>query len=288
MRAKRTIERQVSLAGVGIHSGRKVTLTLMPSSRGTIAFRRTDLNDIEMTVDPRMTEARNCTSLVFGECRVRTIEHLMAVLFIFGIDSLDVSLDGEEIPILDGSAGPLARAVLEAGVRQLQEGKKAIRILKPLMFREKGASLRVLPDDDFRVGYEIDFSHPAIGRQSLTLRLSRRVFLEEIAPARTFGFIKDVAGLHQQGLALGGSLENAVVLDEEKVINGPLRYPDEFVRHKILDLIGDLAVLGHPPFGRFQADRAGHNLHLTAVRSVLADSGVWAYEEHSFPSFLEE
>jgi UDP-3-O-[3-hydroxymyristoyl] N-acetylglucosamine deacetylase len=274
MLAQSTIERQVSLSGAGIHSGQKVTLALMPSSRGKIVFRRTDLNNLEMAVDPRIAEARNCTSLVSGECRVRTIEHLMAVLFILGIDSLDVALDGEEVPILDGSAAPLARAVLEAGVRPLTGQKRAMRIVKPLTFEEDGACLRVSPDSDFRVGYAIDFSHPAIGRQSLTLRLSRRVFLEEVAPARTFGFMK-------------GSLENAVVLDEEKVISGPLRYPDEFVRHKILDLIGDLAMLGHPPLGCFQADRAGHRLHLEAVRSILENSDFWVYEESSFPSFLE-
>lgn len=287
MLAQSTIERQVSLSGAGIHSGQKVTLALMPSSRGKIVFRRTDLNNLEMAVDPRIAEARNCTSLVSGECRVRTIEHLMAVLFILGIDSLDVALDGEEVPILDGSAAPLARAVLEAGVRPLTGQKRAMRIVKPLTFEEDGACLWVSPDSDFRVGYAIDFSHPAIGRQSLTLRLSRRVFLEEIAPARTFGFMKDVSGMQRQGLALGGSLENAVVLDDEKVISGPLRYPDEFVRHKILDLIGDLAMLGHPPLGYFQADRAGHRLHLEAVRSVLENSDFWAYEESSFPSFLE-
>jgi len=287
MLEKRTIGRPVSLSGVGVHSGKRVTLTLMPSSRGKIVFRRTDLNNLEIAVDPRTSEARNCTSLVSGEGRVRTIEHLMAVLLIFGIDSLDVALDGEEVPILDGSAAPLARAVLEAGMQPLAGPKKAIRIMKPLTFQEDGASLRVSPEGDFRVGYGIDFSHPAIGRQSLTLRLSRRAFLEEIAPARTFGFMKDVSGMQRQGLALGGSLENAVVLDEEKVISGPLRYPDEFVRHKILDLIGDLALLGHPPLGCFQADRAGHRLHLKAVRSIIEKSDSWVYEKSLFPSYLE-
>jgi len=153
--------------------------------------------------------------------------------------------------------------------------------------QEGKATLRISPDSDLRVGYDIDFSHPAIGRQSLTLRLSRRAFLEEIAPARTFGFLKDVSGMRRRGLALGGSLEDAVVLDDEKVISGPLRYPDEFVRHKILDLIGDLAMLGHPPLGCFQAERAGHRLHLEAVRSVMDNTDSWSYEVSSFPSFLK-
>lgn len=287
MLAQKTIERQVSLTGVGIHSGKTVTLTLMPSSRGIIVFRRSDLNNLEMAVDPRIAEARNCTSLVSGQCRIRTIEHLMAVLFVLGIDSLDVALDGEEVPIMDGSAAPLARAVIDAGVRPLGGAKKAIRILKPLVFQAEEASLRVSPDGDFRIGYEIDYAHPAIGRQTLTLRLSRRVFLEQIAPARTFGFMKDVAAMQKQGLALGGSLENAVVLDDEKVITGPLRYPDEFVRHKILDLIGDLAMLGHPPLGWFQAGRAGHRLHLEAVRSIIGMPDSWVYDASVLPSFLE-
>jgi UDP-3-O-[3-hydroxymyristoyl] N-acetylglucosamine deacetylase len=287
MLAQRTIERPVSLTGVGIHSGKNVTLTLLPSSRGIIIFRRTDLNNLEIAADPRVTEAQNCTSLVSKTGRIRTIEHLMAVLFVFGIDSLDVALDGEEVPIFDGSAAPLARAVLEAGVRPLAGHKRAIRIVKPVTLEDDGACLRISPDDDCRVGYEIDFPHPCIGKQSLSLPLSRRAFLEEIAPARTFGFLKDVIGMRGQGLALGGSLENAVVLDDEKVISGPLRYPDEFVRHKILDLIGDLAMLGYPPLGRFQAERAGHRLHLKAVRSVLESPDLWVCEENSFPSFLE-
>jgi UDP-3-O-[3-hydroxymyristoyl] N-acetylglucosamine deacetylase len=263
-----------------------VTLNLLPSSRGTIVFRRTDLNDLEIAADPRVAEAQNCTSLVSEAGRIRTIEHLMAVLFILGIDSLEVALDGEEVPIFDGSAAPLARAVLAAGVRPLGGRKKAIRIVRPVTLEDDGARLRISPDDDCRVGYEIDFPHPCIGKQSLSLALSRRAFLEEIAPARTFGFLKDVTGMRRQGLALGGSLENAVVLDDEKIISGLLRYPDEFVRHKILDLIGDLAMLGYPPLGRFQADRAGHRLHLKAVRSLLQSPDLWMYEEGSFPSFL--
>jgi UDP-3-O-[3-hydroxymyristoyl] N-acetylglucosamine deacetylase len=287
MPAQKTIRRPVSVSGIGIHSGKTVTLTLQPSSRGTIVFRRTDLNNLEIGADPRVAEAQNCISLVSEAGRIRTIEHLMAVLFVFGIDSLDVALDGEEVPILDGSAAPLARAVLEAGAQPLAGHKKAIRIVKAVTFEDDGACLRISPDDDFRLGYEINFPHPCIGRQSLSLLLSRRAFLEEIAPARTFGFMKDVSEMQRKGLALGGSLENAVILDDEKIISGPLRYPDEFVRHKILDLIGDLAMLGYPPLGRVLADRAGHRLHLKAVRSVVENPDFWVYEEASFPSFLE-
>lgn len=283
---KRTLEKTVCLSGVGIHSGKKVTLILRPSSRGKILFRRLDLGGLEIEVDPQKVEVKNCISLVSGPCVIQTIEHLLAVLHIFGVDSLEIELDGPEIPALDGSAAPLARAILNASLKPLPEKKKAVKILKAHTLREHQASLSFSPDPDFRITYVIDFSHPLIRRQELSLALTQKAFLDEIAPARTFGFLKDVPELRRRGLALGGTLENAVVLDDEKVISGPLRYPDEFVRHKILDLIGDLALFGHPLLGHFQADRAGHGLHLKAVHFFLQNPDFWAFEETAFPRYL--
>jgi UDP-3-O-[3-hydroxymyristoyl] N-acetylglucosamine deacetylase len=178
--------------------------------------------------------------------------------------------------------------VAGAGVQVLADDKTVARVLKPLVIDEAGASLTITPDEDFRISYRIDFPHPAIGTQSLSLTLSRRAFLEEIAPARTFGFLKDVPALRGKGLALGGSLANALVLDEVRVINGPLRFPDEFVRHKVLDLIGDLALFGRPLLGHFQADRAGHALHVRAVRLLLDSPGSWAPETAAAPGYLRE
>jgi len=285
---KRTLREQVSFSGIGIHSGRKVTLTLSPSSRGKIVFRRLDLAGLEIDVDPEKVEVKNAVSLVGESGVVQTIEHLMAVLYILGIDSLEMGLSGPEIPFLDGSAAPFAQDVLKAGRKLLSEKKKAVKIIKACTLYDDQASLSFSPDPDFRITYLIDFSHPLIRRQELSLILTQKAFLAEIAPARTFGFLKEVSELRRQGLIQGGTLENAVVLDNERVISGPLRYPDEFVRHKILDLIGDLSLLGYPLLGHFQADRAGHRLHLKAVHFLLHNPDFWTFEETSFPGYLRE
>jgi len=285
---KRTLEKEVSLSGLGIHSGKRVSLTLKPSWRGKILFRRLDLGGLEIEVAPDRVEVKNCISLVSESCVVQTIEHLMAVLHIFGVDSLEIELDGPEIPALDGSAAPFAQAILNAGLKILPLKRKAVKILKTQTLRENQASLSFSPDVDFRITYSIDFPHPVIRKQELSLSLTQRAFLDEIAPARTFGFLKEVPELQRQGLALGGTFENALVLDDEKLINGPLRYPDEFVRHKILDLIGDLALFGHPLLGHFQADRAGHSLHFKAVQFLLQNPDFWVFEETAFPRHLRE
>jgi UDP-3-O-[3-hydroxymyristoyl] N-acetylglucosamine deacetylase len=283
---KRTLGKEVILSGIGIHSGEKAALTLKPSSRGKILFRRTDLNGSEIEVAPQNVEIKNCVTLVSGAGVVQTIEHLMAVLYVFGIDSLEIELNGPEIPVLDGSAAPFARAVLQAGIIALPEKKKAARILKTHTLRDKLTSLSFFPDKEFRIAYSIDFAHPVIRRQKLSLILTQKAFLDEIAPARTFGFLRDLPELQKRGLAQGGGLENAVVLDDDRVISGPLRFPDEFVRHKILDLIGDLALFGHPWLGHFQADRAGHSLHLKAVCFLLENPDFWAFDETAFPRHL--
>nr|NIM58429.1 UDP-3-O-[3-hydroxymyristoyl] N-acetylglucosamine deacetylase [Candidatus Aminicenantes bacterium] len=195
----------------------------------------------------------------------------------FGIDSLTIEVNGDEIPIMDGSASPFAQAILEAGVKPLPERKKSIKIIKPFSIEEEDAGFSFSPDSDFRISYSIEYDHPAVQRQELSLSLDIDNFIKEIAPARTFGFMKDVPALRAQGLAAGGSLDNAVVLDEKGVISGPLRYPDEFVRHKILDLIGDLSLMGSPLIGHFMAKRAGHSLHLKAVHYLLDNPEFWTY-----------
>lgn len=287
MLQKQTTQRPVSFSGMGIHSGKQASLTIKPSSEGRVFFRRMDLGGLEVEVDARMIEALNGSCLVFESGRIQTLEHLLAVLYVLGLDSVELELQGEEIPILDGSAAPLAKAVLQAGVQPVPQRAKAVRILQSHTIEEKGASLSFFPDPDFRVSYAIDFSHPLIGRQEMSVSLTRKLFLEEIAPARTFGFLKDAAELRKRGLALGGSLDNAVVLDEKKVISGPLRFRDEFVRHKVLDFVGDLALFGHPLFGHFRAERAGHRLHHRAVLFLLDHPNFWAYEEEASPSFLQ-
>jgi len=287
MFGKRTLQKPVSFSGQGVHSGETVRLTIKPSFRGRVVFRRLDLGGVEVEVDPRKVEALNCSALVFPSGRILTVEHLLAVLYVLGLDSVEIELEGGEIPVLDGSAAPLAQAIMGAGLKTLPDPARAVRILKSHTVEERGASLSFSPDPGFRLSYAIDFPHPLIGRQEITFSLTRKLFLEEIAPARTFGFMKDVSALQRRGLALGGSLDNAVVLDEEKVINAPLRFPDEFVRHKVLDLIGDLALFGHPFFGHFRAERAGHRLHHQAILYLLDHPDLWAYDEEAEPPFLQ-
>jgi len=269
LKQKTTLQKEIHLSGVGIHTGKKVDVHLKPSSSGQIVFRRTDLDDLELTLDPGIVKTKNSTYLASKGCRIQTLEHLLAVLYIFGVDSLIVELNGEEIPIMDGSASPFAQAVQDVGLQLLPERKKVVKILKPFRLEEEGASVSFDPDAVFRITYCIEYDHPLIQRQELTLALNPESFVTEIAPSRTFGFLKDVPALRAQGLALGGSLENAVVLDDKGSISGPLRFPDECVRHKILDLIGDLSLLGSPVIGHFSAHKAGHRLHLEAVRFLL-------------------
>lgn len=276
---KNTLKREVHFQGIGIHTGKKVDLWLKPSTCGQVVFRRANFDNLEVSLDPRKVEVRNSTCLVGQGFKVQTIEHLLAVLHMFGIDSLVVETSEEEIPIMDGSASPFLKAVSEAGVKPLLEKKKLIRILKDFIIREKDAFFSVHPDKEFRISYSIEYDHPLIRRQELSLALNRKSFARDVAPARTFGFLKDVSSLKSQGLAMGGSLENTVVLDDKVVINGPLRYPDEFVRHKILDLVGDLALLGSPLVGHFKAEKAGHRLHLKAVRFLLDNPRFWADED---------
>ncbi len=272
-----TVERKVSISGIGIHTGKYVNVRLKPSSLGRIVFRRTDLDNLEIPLDWRNMRANNSSSLVSRVCQIQTLEHLLAVLHVFGIDSLLVDMDGDEIPIGDGSAFLLAQAIHQAGLRPLPRKRKSIKIARPFTVREKNASVSFFPDEEFRITYCIEFDHPAIMRQEKSFLVEKDNFIKEIAPARTFGFLKDVSALRQQGLALGGSLENALILDEKRVINGPLNFPDEFVRHKILDFIGDLSLAGRSLIGHFKAYKAGHTLHLKAVRFLLENPQFWNY-----------
>ncbi|MGD2245364.1 MAG: UDP-3-O-acyl-N-acetylglucosamine deacetylase [Candidatus Aminicenantes bacterium] len=272
---RKTLEKEVVLKGVGVHSGHYIHLILAPSAAGRIEFVRKDLGHLRQILDPRKIIANYSTELKGAESSIQTLEHLLAVLFVFGIDSINVELDGGEIPILDGSAKPIVDAVQKGGIRELKEKKKSIQILESFQIRDNGAAIDVSPDPGFRITYVIEYEHPAVGRQEIQLNINLDVFINEIAPARTFGFLKDVPALRSRGLTLGGSLDNAVVLDENKVINGPLRFPDEFVRHKVLDFIGDLSLLGSSVSGHFKAQKAGHSLHHKIVLFLLDHPEYW-------------
>lgn len=278
MTAKTTLAKALTFSGPGIHSGRDVRLSLKPSRSGEVVFRRLDLGASEVRLDPRTADAANASNLVSGSARVETVEHLLAALSGCGVDSALVELDGGELPILDGSAAPFARAIADAGLVALDEPRRTLVLVKPFALVDGAAALEASPAATFSIAYTISFDHPAIGTQTIDMEVVPDAFLRDIAPARTFGFLRDVAELRSRGLARGGSFENAVVLDETSVLNGPLRFPDEFVRHKVLDLIGDLFLLGVPVRGRFTARRAGHGLHLRAVKFLLDHPDLWTWE----------
>ncbi len=276
---KQTLAREADLSGRGVHSGRPVNLRLKPSTAGKLVFRRTDLDGLEIKLDPMAAGARHCTFVRTGDAVVQTIEHLLAALRMSDIDSALVELDAEEVPILDGSAAPFLKAVSAAGVSSLPAKRRTLKVLKPFRFQDNDTDAYVSfePGPDFRISYGIEFAHPLIARQELSLSLTRESFASAVAPARTFGFLKDVDKLRSLGLALGASFENTVVLDDEKVLNPPLRFPDEFVRHKILDFVGDLAVAGAPILGHVRAEKAGHALHLRALQSFLQTPDHWVW-----------
>lgn len=263
---KQTIRKEIRFSGIGVHGGQKVDLRLIPSFEGKINFLRIDKVRRLISISPESIEIRNSSILVAENCRIRTIEHLMAALYALRVSSLTVELNGDEIPILDGSAQPFTEAIKKAGTRSLDEDEKIMRIQKSFSIDENDSFIKVDPADDFIVSYRIKYDHPVINTQEISLKITPDNFRDEIAPARTFGFSRDETILKAQGLALGASLENTIVLNETDVINKPLRFPDEFVRHKVLDFLGDISMLGFNILGHFKIYKAGHHLHLKTVR----------------------
>jgi UDP-3-O-[3-hydroxymyristoyl] N-acetylglucosamine deacetylase len=275
MESQRTLRRQISCAGIGLHSGNKVTLTLKPAAADTgIRFRRTDVSvEIPATV-AHVTSLQYATVLGKDGATVETVEHLLAALISSGIDNVVVELTHNEVPIMDGSAAPFLFLVQEAGVKRLSALRKHLKIVRPVQLTDGDKRIAVYPSDHFKVSYTISFDHPLLRHQSRTERITEQSFAESIAAARTFGFLKEVEWMRQNGLALGGSLENAIVIGDTGVLN-PLRFEDEFVRHKILDAIGDLALVGYPIIGHVVAHRAGHALHTALVSRLLEERDAW-------------
>jgi UDP-3-O-[3-hydroxymyristoyl] N-acetylglucosamine deacetylase len=279
MDVQQTLKRQISCAGIGLHSGQKVTLTLKPAPADTgIRFRRTDLGvEIPATVN-HVSTVQYATVLGCDGATVETVEHLLAALVASGIDNVIVELSQREVPIMDGSSAPFLFLLQEAGVKRLGTARKYLKVLKPLQIANGDKRIAVYPSDHFKVSYTISFDHPLLRHQTRTERITEQSFSEHIASARTFGFLKEVEWLRQQGLALGGSLENAIVIGDTGALNA-LRFEDEFVRHKILDVVGDLALIGHPMVGHVVAHRAGHALHTELGRAILADREAWCLVE---------
>src|SRR5216684_4425793 len=277
MDAQRTLRRQVSCVGIGLHSGNKVNLTLKPAPADFgIRFRRIDMGHYEVPATVHnLAGIQLATGLARNEVSVETVEHLLAALVAVGIDNVVVELNSPEVPIMDGSAAPFVYLIQEAGVKRLQAARRYLKIIRPIAISRGDKRIALYPSDHFKVTYSVSYDHPLLRHQSRTLRITEESFVEEVAPARTFTFLKDVETLRQNGLALGGSLENAIVLGETGVLNNALRFEDEFVRHKILDAIGDLALVGYPVIGHLVAHRAGHALHTEFAAKILEETHAW-------------
>ncbi len=281
MDLQRTLRRPTYCAGIGLHSGNKVTLSLRPAPADYgIRFRRTDLGGLEIpaTID-NLAGIQYATGLSCDHASVETVEHLLAALVNLGIDNAVVELNHPEVPIMDGSASPFVYLVTEAGVRTLPARRRYLKVLRPVSLSRGDKRIALYPSDHLKLTYSISFDHPLLRHQARTLRITEATFVEQIAPARTFGFLKEVEMLRQNGLALGGSLENAVVLGETGVLNNQLRFEDEFVRHKMLDALGDLALVGYPIVGHVVAHRAGHGLHTAFAAKLLQEKDAWEIVE---------
>jgi len=278
---RKTIKSKVSITGIGLHSGIYTRVALHPAPAGSgITFVRADLQGLRIPALQASTTALDyATTVGKDDVSVGTVEHLLAAIVAYGVTDLDIHIDGPEVPIIDGSALPFMHLIDAAGTRELGADMAVLRIAEPIEVVDGDKSIRITPSNRLVIKYRIEFDHPTIGRQSYHFDFRDDNFLRKIAPARTFGFIRDVEKLRAVGLARGGSVENAIVLDDRGVVNGPLRFRDEFVRHKILDLVGDLALIGRPIVGEITAHRAGHALHSRFVAKVIeaaarADEGL--------------
>jgi UDP-3-O-[3-hydroxymyristoyl] N-acetylglucosamine deacetylase len=281
-----TVQREVSTEGIGLHTGVFGHLRLLPAPADSgIVFRRTDLDDFPIEASGRnVARVSYATSLMKQGVLLSTTEHLLAAIYSSGIDNIFIDIDSIEVPILDGSAEPFLQLLDQAGVRRLRRRRRHLKIIKPVEVIEQDRRIGIYPADEFRVQCYVDFPHPLVGQQQIEIVVLPDTFRQLLARARTFCFERDIEPLRSMGLIRGGSLDNAIVLTDDGVMNGPLRFPDEFGRHKALDLIGDLALVGLPLLGRVEAYKAGHALHTQLVSRLLADSSSWLIttEEETF------
>ena len=280
---QRTIKNSIKATGIGLHTGKKITLSLNPAPAETgIIFTRTDLdNKINIKACPEnVGDTTLSTTLILNNIKVSTVEHLLSAIAGLGIDNLFVNLDGPEVPIMDGSAGPFVFLLQSAGIKEQKKPKKFIRILKPIEVKdeETGKWVKFAPFDGFKVAFTIGFDHPVFQDKThkAVLDFSTVSYVKEVSRARTFGFMRDVELLRSKNLALGGSLDNAIVVDDHRVLNADgLRYEDEFVKHKILDAVGDLYLLGKSLIGSFEGYKSGHDLNNKLLRKLIENQDAW-------------
>jgi len=278
---QRTLKNVIRATGVGLHTGEKIYLTLRPAAVDTgIVFRRVDLDEpVDIPARPEFVgDTQLCTTVCRDDTRISTVEHLLSALAGLGIDNAYIDLSAAEVPIMDGSAGPFVFLIQSAGIEEQNAPKRFVRIKRPVVVEEDDKWVRFEPFDGFKVSFSIDFDHPVFQTHTRTAELdfSTTSFVKEVSRARTFGLLKDVERLRENNLALGGSLDNAIVVDDYRILNEDgLRYEDEFVKHKILDAVGDLYLLGHSLIGAFSGYKSGHALNNRLLRALMADADAW-------------
>jgi UDP-3-O-[3-hydroxymyristoyl] N-acetylglucosamine deacetylase len=277
MRLQRTLKQEVVFEGIGLHTGRYSKVRLKPAQRDTgIVFTRTDKEIAIKASVGSVIDTAFSTTIGYDGVKIRTVEHILAALSGLGIDNLIVEVTGPEIPILDGSSIELTSIILQGGIAKQGKKRPYIRIIKPMTLIDGNTEIAAFPFNGRRITYRIHFNHQLLGEQILSLDLTEESFVKEIAPARTFGFLKDVEYLRANGYAKGGSFENAIILSRDGILNSSgLRFKDEFVRHKILDLIGDLSLIGLPIYGHVFASKAGHATNLKFLKKLLSHQDCW-------------
>jgi UDP-3-O-[3-hydroxymyristoyl] N-acetylglucosamine deacetylase len=280
MVGQRTLKNSIRASGVGMHTGKKVLMTLRPAAPDSgIVFRRTDLGDIDIPAKAEnVTDTSLGTTLTKGEAKVSTVEHLLSAFAGLGIDNAIVEVSAPEVPIMDGSAGPFVFLMQSAGIEEQRVAKRFIRVKEHVRVSDGDKWAEFHPFDGFKVNFEIEFNHPVFKRraQKASMDFSTTSFLREVSRARTFGFMRDLETLRTRNLALGGTMDNAIVMDDYRVLNEDgLRYEDEFVKHKILDAIGDLYLLGHSLIGEFSGYKSGHALNNKLLRTMLSSKSAW-------------
>ena len=278
MRLQNTIKEELLLTGQGLHCGRLINMLLRPAPRDTgIVFIRTDRGGVNIKANvSAVSDTAFATTLSSEGVKVGTVEHLLAAFAGLNIDNAYVELDGPEVPILDGSALPFVSGLIESGIAKQAKAVSIVRILEPIVVTEGSSQIAITPYNGRRVTYRLFYTHPAFGEQKMSMDITSMKFVNELAPARTFGFLRDVEMLKSKGLVKGGTLDNAIVLGDRDVINGDhIRFKDEFVRHKILDAVGDFSLIGRPIYGHIIANKSGHTLHVKLLKKILKNRGSW-------------
>jgi UDP-3-O-[3-hydroxymyristoyl] N-acetylglucosamine deacetylase len=278
MRLQNTLKEDIFIRGLGLHTGRLINMCLRPAPHDTgVVFIRTDKGHINIKASlSAVSDTTFATTLSSDGVKVGTVEHLLAAFAGLSIDNVYVELDGPEVPILDGSALPIVSSLMEAGIAKQAKSVSWIRILEPVVVAEGASQIAITPYDGMRITYRLFYTHPAFGEQKMGMDITEMNFVNELAPARTFGFLRDVEMLKSKGLAKGGSLDNAIVLGDREIINGgSLRFKNEFVRHKILDAVGDLSLIGLPICGHIIANKSGHTLHVKLLKKLLLNRDAW-------------